>query len=77
MVLFQRVKQYMHAGDILRNRKDYRAGVERLQTWLRNVETFLTSSQLTSTEKIKAYGQQLQVDLNNYSSGVFKVVLLV
>lgn len=67
----------MHAGDILRNRKDYRAGVERLQTWLRNVETFLTSSQLTSTEKIKAYGQQLQVDLNNYSSGVFKVVLLV
>lgn len=77
MVLFQRVKQYMHAGDILRNRKDYRAGVERLQTWLRNVETFLTSSQLTSTEKIKAYGQQLQVGLNNYSSGVFKVVLLV
>lgn len=58
----------MHAGDILRNRKDYRAGVERLQTWLRNVETFLTSSQLTSTEKIKAYGQQLQVVSNSRSS---------
>ena len=53
----------MHAGDILRNRKEYRAGVERLQNWLRNAETILASSQLSSTEKIKAYGQQLQVML--------------
>ncbi|XP_075225316.1 muscle-specific protein 300 kDa isoform X2 [Lycorma delicatula] len=59
--IFPHVKQYMHAGDILRNRKDYRAGVERLQAWLRNAESILGSSQLSSTEKIKAYGQQLQI----------------
>jgi nesprin-1 len=58
---FQHVKQYMHAGDILRHRKDYRAGVERLQHWLRNAESILSSSQLSSTEKIKVYGEQLQV----------------
>ncbi|XP_068085330.1 muscle-specific protein 300 kDa [Anabrus simplex] len=58
--LFQHVKQYMHAGDILRNRKDYRAGVERLQQWLRNAESVLSSTQLSNTERIKAYGQQLQ-----------------
>lgn len=52
----------MHAGDILRNRREYRAGVERLQSWLRNAESILASSQLSSTEKIKAYGQQLQVE---------------
>lgn len=59
--MLQHVKQYMHAGDILRNRKEYRSGVDRLQNWLRNAETVLNSSQLSSTEKIKAYGQQLQV----------------
>ncbi|XP_039285327.1 nesprin-1-like [Nilaparvata lugens] len=59
--IFPLVKQYSHAGDILRNRKDYRSGVEHLQAWLRNAEATLGSSQLSSTEKIKAYGQQLQV----------------
>ena len=59
--LFPEAKQYMHAGDLLRNRKDYRAGVESLQTWLRNAEGALSTSQLTSTEKIKAYGERLQV----------------
>lgn len=59
--LFPEAKQYMHAGDLLRNRKDYRAGVENLQTWLRNAESALSTAQLTSTEKIKAYGENLQV----------------
>ncbi|XP_071454862.1 muscle-specific protein 300 kDa-like [Hetaerina americana] len=58
--LFQHVKQYMHAGDILRNRKDYRAGLDKLQNWLRNAEAMLSSSQLSSTESIKAYGDHLQ-----------------
>lgn len=58
---FQHVKQYMHAGDLLRHRKDYRAGVERMQHWLRNAESVLSSSQLSSTESIKVYGEQLQV----------------
>lgn len=59
--LFQEAKQYMHIGDVIRNRKDYRAGVETLQTWLRNVEAALSPTDLTTTEKIKAYGQKLQV----------------
>lgn len=59
--LFQEAKQYMHAGDLIRNRKDYRAGVEALQKWLRNVESALASTDLTTTEKIKAYGEKLQV----------------
>lgn len=58
--LFSEAKQYMHAGDLVRNRKDYRHGVETLQTWLRNAEATLTTSQLTSTEKIKAYGEKLE-----------------
>lgn len=61
LFLWQHVKQYMHAGDILRNRKDYRAGVEKLQAWLRTAEATLASSQLGSTDTIKAYGEQLQV----------------
>ena len=51
----------MHAGDLLRNRKDYRSGVETLQTWLRNAEADLSTAQLTSTEKIKAFGERLKV----------------
>ncbi|XP_059468655.1 muscle-specific protein 300 kDa isoform X2 [Neocloeon triangulifer] len=58
--LFPMVKQYMHAGDILRNRKEYQAGVDKLQAWLRNAESILASSQLGSTQNIKAYGEKLQ-----------------
>jgi len=54
------VKQYMHAGDILRNRKDYQVGLSKLQAWLRNAESILSSSQLGSAQNIKAYGEQLQ-----------------
>ncbi|XP_054006700.1 muscle-specific protein 300 kDa isoform X2 [Hylaeus anthracinus] len=59
--LFQEAKQYMHAGDLIRNRKDYRAGVETLQNWLRNVESALAATDLTTTEKIKAYGEKLEI----------------
>jgi nesprin-1 len=54
------VKQYMHAGDILRNRKEYQSGVDKLQAWLRNAESILASSQLGSAQNIKAYGEKLQ-----------------
>ncbi|XP_046474495.1 muscle-specific protein 300 kDa isoform X6 [Neodiprion pinetum] len=67
--LFSEAKQYMHAGDLLRNRKDYRAGVETLQKWLRNAESVLSTTQLTSTERIKAYGEQLQL-LHNEVEGI-------
>lgn len=57
--LFIEVKQYMHAGDILRNRKDYKSGIDSLSQWLRNAESILNSPPLASTEKIKQYGDQL------------------
>lgn len=58
--LFPKVKHYMHAGDILRNRKDFRKGLEALSAWLRNADSILLNPQLSSTEKIRAYGEQLQ-----------------
>nr|XP_050869210.1 muscle-specific protein 300 kDa [Vespula vulgaris] len=67
--IFQEAKQYMHAGDLLRNRKDYRIGVETLQNWLRNAESALSTTQLTSTERIKAYGEKLQT-LHNEVEGI-------
>lgn len=54
------VKQYMHAGDILRNRKEYQVGLSKLQAWLRNAESVLSSSQLGSAQNIKSYGENLQ-----------------
>ncbi|KAG7206621.1 hypothetical protein KM043_000301 [Ampulex compressa] len=67
--LFQEAKQYMHAGDLLRNRKEYRLGVERLQKWLRAAEDALSTTELTSTERIKAYGESLQA-LHNEVEGI-------
>nr|XP_033322974.1 nesprin-1 [Megalopta genalis] len=67
--MFQEAKQYMHAGDLIRNRKDYRAGMETLQSWLRNAETALAATDLTTTEKIKAYGEKLQA-FHNEVEGV-------
>lgn len=58
--LFQEAKQYMHAGDLIRTRKDYKAGVETLQNWLRDAEVALSTTGLSSTERIKAYGEKLQ-----------------
>ncbi|XP_018338972.1 PREDICTED: nesprin-1 isoform X6 [Trachymyrmex septentrionalis] len=58
--LFQEAKQYMHAGDLIRTRKDYKAGVETLQNWLRDAEAALSTTGLSSTERIKAYGEKLQ-----------------
>ncbi|XP_020291842.1 nesprin-1 isoform X3 [Pseudomyrmex gracilis] len=67
--LFQEAKQYMHAGDLIRTRKDYKAGVETLQNWLRNAESALSTTGLSSTERIKAYGEKLQI-LHNEVEGI-------
>lgn len=58
--LFANTKQYMHAGDILRNRQDFKKGVEKLTTWLRNAESILHKQPLGTTDQIKAYGEELQ-----------------
>ncbi|XP_025834538.1 nesprin-1 isoform X2 [Agrilus planipennis] len=57
--LYPHVNQYSHAGDILRNRKEFRAGVEVLSNWLRNAEEVVNSQQLGSIDKIKAHGEKL------------------
>lgn len=67
--LFPKVKHYMHAGDILRNRKDFRKGLETLGNWLRNAESVLANPKLSSTEKITAYGEELQ-KLQNEVEGI-------
>lgn len=50
----------MLAGDLLRNRKDYKSGVASLKSWLRNAESSLSATNLTSTDKIIAYGERLK-----------------
>ncbi|KAL0110413.1 hypothetical protein PUN28_013801 [Cardiocondyla obscurior] len=67
--LFPEAKQYMHAGDLIRSRKDYKTGIETLQNWLRNAEVALSTTGLSSTERIKAYGEKLQT-LHNEIEGI-------
>ncbi|XP_064211053.1 muscle-specific protein 300 kDa isoform X18 [Tribolium castaneum] len=57
--LYPQVNKYSHAGDLLRNRKDFRAGVDILSEWLRKAETVLNSPQLGSTERIKKHIENL------------------
>ena len=42
-LLFNRVKQYLHAGDILRHRKIYRQGVEKLESWIIEANQLLSA----------------------------------
>nr|XP_016945201.1 nesprin-1 isoform X29 [Drosophila suzukii] len=59
--LFANTKQYMHAGDIIRSRQEYKSGIEQLSRWLRGAESVLDQRQvLGNSEQIKQYGQQLQ-----------------
>lgn len=58
--LFAHTKQYMHAGDLLRNRQEYRAGAEKVAAWLRNADAVLSVTPVGSVEQIRGYGEQLQ-----------------
>ncbi|XP_074030429.1 muscle-specific protein 300 kDa isoform X10 [Leptinotarsa decemlineata] len=57
--IYPHVNKYSHAGDILRNRKDFRAGVEVLSNWLRKAEDILNTPSLGSMERIKQHTQKL------------------
>lgn len=57
--LYPQVGKYSHAGDLLRNRKDFRSGVDILSNWLRKAESVLNSPQLGSTERIKQHIENL------------------
>ncbi|KAJ8930094.1 hypothetical protein NQ314_017138, partial [Rhamnusium bicolor] len=57
--IYPQVNKYSHAGDILRNRKDFRAGVEVLSNWLRKAENVLNSPSLGSMERIRQHTENL------------------
>lgn len=57
--IYPQVMKYSHAGDILRNRKDFRAGVEMLSNWLRKSESILSSPSLGSMERIREHTDKL------------------
>lgn len=57
--LYPNVSKYSHAGDILRNRRDFRAGVDMLSTWLREAEAELKSPELGTIEKAKYHAEKL------------------
>lgn len=57
--IYPQVMKYSHAGDILRNRKDFRAGVEMLSNWLRKAENVLESPSLGSMERIRQHTDNL------------------
>lgn len=57
--IYPHVMKYSHAGDILRNRKDFRAGVEMLSNWLRKAENILSSPSLGSMERIRQHTDKL------------------
>lgn len=58
--LFANTKQYMYAGDILRNRQEYRQGSERLAQWLSKAEAILSKQPICTSDEIRRHGQELQ-----------------
>ncbi|CAG9835640.1 unnamed protein product [Diabrotica balteata] len=58
--IYPQVNKYSHAGDILRNRKDFRSGLEALSKWLRKAENVLNTPSLGSMERIREHTQNLQ-----------------
>ena len=57
--LFDRVQHYLQAGDVLRHRKEYRQGSERLDQWILAANQLLSSVPVGSMETMAAYGDSL------------------
>ena len=58
--LFDRVKHYMHAGEILRHRRAYRQGNETMEKWIIRANELLASVPVGSLDAMKQYGDELQ-----------------
>lgn len=58
--VFAHTKQYMYAGDILRNRQEYRHGCDKLTQWLNNADAILAKQPVSTSDSIRQYGQELQ-----------------
>lgn len=62
--LFPQIQHYMNAGRILQYRNQFKMGLAKLQTWLRNAEQLLSNKRLSSVESIKQYSHKIQVSSN-------------
>lgn len=58
--LFANTKQYMHSGEIVRNRQEFRRGLAKLNQWLDNAEQILLKQPIATSEEIKIYIDELQ-----------------
>lgn len=74
--LFNKSQQYAMAGDLLKQKKEFNLGLEKLSAWLRNAEELLNHPRLGSYEQIQAFGQEilkLQTEIETIEE-VFKEV---
>lgn len=58
--LFERVRHYLHAGEILRHRREYRQGSERLEEWIVRANELLRAVPVGDLESMQRYGDELQ-----------------
>ena len=58
-MLFNKVKQYLHAGEILRHRREYRKGVETLDNWIAGASALLTTVHIGNLDAMREYGEEL------------------
>lgn len=57
--LFNKSQQYAMAGDMLKQKKEFQLGLDKLSAWLRNAEELLNHPRLGSYEQIQAFGQEI------------------
>lgn len=60
----QYVQQYLHRGQILRTKNDYRSGQDRLELWLESAEVTLNTTNVCTVEAVKEYAEELKVKLS-------------
>lgn len=58
--IYQYAKQYTHAGDILKNRQTYEAGIQQLCRWLRHAEAVLSRQNITTSDQIREHQEHLK-----------------
>lgn len=58
--VYANTKQYLHSGDILRNRQEYQQGTEKLASWLQNAEALLSKPIVCTMDAITSHSNALQ-----------------
>lgn len=57
--LFNKSQQYALAGDMLKQKREFQLGLDKLSAWLRNAEELVNSPKLGSYAQIQAFGQEI------------------